>query len=103
LARDDARGRADRDAGGGGRAGGGSPSDRRRLDARRCRRHFIAQAGALAKGARERRVRFLDITLNTPIAPLAIENRNDKLGTRTAAAVVKRCDELGLPALAAAG
>ncbi len=51
---------------------------------------FIVQGAALARGARTRRVLFLGITLNTPIGPLAIENRNYKLGTRTAAAIVKR-------------
>lgn len=61
---------------------------------------FIVQAAGLAKGARERRVLFLGITLNTPLGPLAIENRTYKLGTRTAAAIIKRRDDLRLPTLA---
>ena len=61
---------------------------------------FLVQGHRRSLGARARRVLFLGITLNTPIGPLAIENRTYKLGTRTAAAIVKRRDELGLPTLA---
>jgi hypothetical protein len=61
---------------------------------------FIVQAAAAAKGARTRRVLFLGITLDTPLGPLAIENRSYKLGTRTAAAIVSGRDALGLPVLA---